>query len=89
MTVAFGIIQWWMTRSLCGALLAAFVLSGAMTARTCDAQAQPAGGRPPGFAPLPKVTSPRLYVIDCGTLVYNRPEDYLFKNAIKSPGWYD
>jgi glyoxylase-like metal-dependent hydrolase (beta-lactamase superfamily II) len=32
--------------------------------------------RPPGFAPLPKVTSPRLYVIDCGTLVYNRPEDY-------------
>ncbi len=32
--------------------------------------------RPSGFAPLPKVTSVRLYVIDCGTLVYNRPEDY-------------
>ncbi len=32
--------------------------------------------RPPGLAPLPKVTSPRLYVIDCGTLTYNRPEDY-------------
>ena len=32
--------------------------------------------RPPGIAPLPKVTSPRLYVIDCGTLTYNRPEDY-------------
>jgi len=32
--------------------------------------------RPPGLAPLPKVSSPRLYVIDCGTLVYNRPEDY-------------
>lgn len=32
--------------------------------------------RPPGFAPLPQVRSPRLYVIDCGTLVYNRPEDY-------------
>jgi len=29
-----------------------------------------------GVAPLPRVTSPRLYVIDCGTLVYNRPEDY-------------
>jgi N-acyl homoserine lactone hydrolase len=32
--------------------------------------------RPPGAAPLPEVTSPRLYVIDCGTLTYNRPEDY-------------
>jgi glyoxylase-like metal-dependent hydrolase (beta-lactamase superfamily II) len=32
--------------------------------------------RPPGIAPLPKVTSPRLYVIDCGSLTYNRPEDY-------------
>jgi N-acyl homoserine lactone hydrolase len=28
------------------------------------------------LAPQPKVTSPRLYVFDCGTLVYNRPEDY-------------
>ncbi len=28
------------------------------------------------LAPLPKVTSPRLYVFDCGTLVYNKPEDY-------------
>ena len=30
-------------------------------------------------APRPKVTSPRLYVFDCGTLVYNRPEDYNLK----------
>jgi N-acyl homoserine lactone hydrolase len=28
---------------------------------------------------LPKVTSPRLYVFDCGTLVYNKPEDYNLK----------
>jgi glyoxylase-like metal-dependent hydrolase (beta-lactamase superfamily II) len=28
------------------------------------------------LAPAPVVTSPRLYVLDCGTLVYNRPEDY-------------
>jgi N-acyl homoserine lactone hydrolase len=29
------------------------------------------------FAPPPKVTGgPRLYVFDCGTLVYNKPEDY-------------
>jgi glyoxylase-like metal-dependent hydrolase (beta-lactamase superfamily II) len=29
--------------------------------------------------PLPRVTSPRLYVFDCGTLVYNKPEDYSLK----------
>lgn len=28
------------------------------------------------LAPTPKITTPRLYVIDCGTLVNNRPEDY-------------
>ena len=31
-------------------------------------------GRPTRAAP--RVTSPRLYVIDCGTLVNNKPEDY-------------
>jgi N-acyl homoserine lactone hydrolase len=31
---------------------------------------------PPGLAPLPRVSSPRLYVIDCGTLISNRPEEY-------------
>src|SRR5579864_5143097 len=30
-------------------------------------------------APEPRVTSPRLYVFDCGTLVYNKPEDYNLK----------
>ena len=36
------------------------------------------------LAPLPKVTSPRLYVFDCGTLVYNKPEDYnLRRDEIK------
>ncbi len=34
------------------------------------------GARAAELAPLPKVTSPRLYVFDCGTLVYNKPEDY-------------
>ena len=28
------------------------------------------------LAPAPHVDSPRLYVLDCGTLVYNTPEDY-------------
>ena len=32
-----------------------------------------------GLAPFPAVTSPRLYVLDCGTLIYNRPEDYDLK----------
>jgi glyoxylase-like metal-dependent hydrolase (beta-lactamase superfamily II) len=27
----------------------------------------------------PRVSSPRLYVMDCGTLVYNKPEDYNLK----------
>jgi glyoxylase-like metal-dependent hydrolase (beta-lactamase superfamily II) len=29
--------------------------------------------------PMPRVTSLRLYVFDCGTLVYNKPEDYNLK----------
>jgi N-acyl homoserine lactone hydrolase len=62
-------------RILFGALLAGFALSGMVASRPGTAQA-PGAARPPGLAPLPKVTSPRLYVIDCGTLVYNRPEDY-------------
>ena len=36
------------------------------------------------LAPLPNVTSPRLYVFDCGTLVYNKPEDYnLTRDEVK------
>jgi len=36
------------------------------------------------LAPPPKVTAPRLYVFDCGTLVYNRPEDYnLTRDEVK------
>jgi glyoxylase-like metal-dependent hydrolase (beta-lactamase superfamily II) len=31
------------------------------------------------FAPAPTATSPRLYVFDCGTLMYNKPEDYNLK----------
>jgi N-acyl homoserine lactone hydrolase len=53
------------------------VLSCATLARAQAPAAQSA--TPPnrsGIAPLPRVTSPRLYVIDCGTLIFNRPEDY-------------
>lgn len=51
--------------------LAALGFAGAMT---LVSQASVAG-----LAPMPKVTSARLYVLDCGTLVYNRPEDYNLK----------
>ena len=60
------------------ALLTATLALGcaiASAARAAEAAAA-SPQRPPGIAPLPKVTSPRLYVIDCGTLTYNRPEDY-------------
>src|SRR5580658_3595891 len=57
--------------------LVAIVLTGLVGAPASAAeQAAPGATRPPGLAPLPKVSSPRLYVIDCGTLTYNRPEDY-------------
>ena len=59
-----------------GALLLALALTAAATLPAPAADAPAAPARPPGLAPLPKVASPRLYVIDCGTLVYNRPEDY-------------
>jgi glyoxylase-like metal-dependent hydrolase (beta-lactamase superfamily II) len=60
----------WLSRAL--AILA---LACAASAGAAD-QVTPHAVRPPGLTPLPKVSSPRLYVIDCGTLVYNRPEDY-------------
>jgi N-acyl homoserine lactone hydrolase len=31
------------------------------------------------LGPKPTVSSPRLYVIDCGTLIYNKPESYNLK----------
>ncbi len=46
------------------------------------ALASPAGAA--HLAPLPKVTDTRLYVFDCGTLVYNKPEDYnLTRDEVK------
>ena len=58
-------------------LLLAFAAIAAAAAPPSAPQSPPATApHPPGLAPLPTVASPRLYVIDCGTLVYNRPEDY-------------
>ena len=58
------------------------IVFGMVLAYTAMARVQGPAARsatPPnrsGIAPLPRVTSPRLYVIDCGTLIFNRPEDY-------------
>ena len=51
-------------------LLAAAMLGAAALATSASAAE---------LAPPPKVTGPRLYVFDCGTLVYNKPEDYNLK----------
>ena len=54
------------------------IASGAAFANDAPAAQIPnsAAARPAGLTPLPRVTSPRLYVLDCGTLTNNRPEDY-------------
>jgi N-acyl homoserine lactone hydrolase len=57
-------------------LLALLLGAAALLAASAADCAPAVPARPAGLAPLPKVASPRLYVIDCGTLVYNRPEDY-------------
>ncbi len=51
-------------RKTIAALVASFLLFPALCALAGE------------LTPLPTVNSPRLYVMDCGTLVYNRPEDY-------------
>lgn len=58
--------------------LAALLLLAVSFAHAGDARAATASGAP-GLTPLPKVATPRLYVLDCGTLVNNKPEDYGLK----------
>jgi N-acyl homoserine lactone hydrolase len=50
-------------------LAAALLGIAALAPLVCTAQ----------LAPVPQVTGVRLYVFDCGTLVYNKPEDYNLK----------
>jgi N-acyl homoserine lactone hydrolase len=64
-------------------LLAAFVmiLCVAASAQTVS---------PPGLPPLPKLTSPRLYVLDCGTIISNRPEVFgLTRDDVFNPNFSD
>jgi N-acyl homoserine lactone hydrolase len=50
------------------------VLALALVLGVAAASAQPAPG--PGLPPLPKLTSPRLYVLDCGTIISYQPERF-------------
>ncbi len=63
--------------------VSALLLSSILLARPYEARAAGDPMAPPDnavrLAPSPKVSGPRLYVLDCGTLVYNKPEDYNLK----------
>ncbi len=52
-------------------MIAAALLAFSMPLQLSNAQ--PAK---PGMASLPVVASPQLYVLDCGTLIYNQPESF-------------
>jgi N-acyl homoserine lactone hydrolase len=62
-------------------LLAAFVMALCVTA---SAQTTP------GLPPLPKLTSPRLYVLDCGTIISHEPERFgLSRQDVSDPDFSD
>lgn len=43
-----------------------------------------------GLPPLPKLTSPRVYVLDCGTIISNRPETFgLTRDEVFNPNFSD
>ncbi len=45
---------------------------------------------PPGLPPLPKLTSPRLYVLDCGTIISHEPERFgLSRQDVSDPDFSD
>ena len=64
-------------------LLAAF-----MMVLCVAASAQPASS--PGLPPLPRLTSPRLYVLDCGTIISHEPERFgLRREDVSDPDFSD
>src|SRR3954471_3121819 len=64
-------------------LLTAFVM-----VLCVSASAQPAA--PSGLPPLPKLTSPRLYVLDCGTIISHEPERFgLSRQDVSDPDFAD
>jgi glyoxylase-like metal-dependent hydrolase (beta-lactamase superfamily II) len=70
--------------SLKSAILA--VLLGLAGISTASAQ----NAAPPRLPPRPAVTSPRLYVLDCGTIISNRPEGFgLTRDEVFNPNFSD
>src|SRR3954471_22609306 len=64
-------------------LLTAFVM-----VLCVSASAQPAA--PSGLPPLPKLTSPRLYVLDCGIIISHEPERFgLNRQDVPDPDFSD
>jgi N-acyl homoserine lactone hydrolase len=64
-------------RAALGALLAGTAMACASLALAQPAMPEAAAPTPrQGLAALPVVSTPRLFVLDCGTLIFNRPEDY-------------
>ncbi len=66
------------------AALSAFIVSALIVAAlipVSSAQAQGLGARVIGGSPVPppRVTTPRLYVLDCGTLINDYPENFGLK----------
>src|SRR5581483_1358104 len=54
------------------------------------ATAAPAQPAPTGLPPLPKLTSPRLYVLDCGTIISYQPERFgLTLEEVGNPNFAD
>lgn len=65
-----------------GALLLGCFVAGA--------QAQVPAQLPPRYPPVPAVTSPRLYVIDCGTIISNQPERFgVTREDVFNPNFSD
>jgi N-acyl homoserine lactone hydrolase len=64
------------TTRLFAALAGPGIAAAAIGAGVLGAAALAAPASAAELAPAPKVTAPRLYVFDCGTLVFNKPEDY-------------
>src|ERR1700677_1022079 len=54
-----------------------------------NACAQPPAN-PTGYPPLPKLSGVRLYVIDCGTIISNQPENFgLTREEVFNPNFSD
>lgn len=65
-------------------------LLGLIACTFCLAAAAQTPPFPPRYPPLPAVSSVRLYVLDCGTIISNRPENFgLTRDEVFNPNFSD